>query len=258
MFNKFFATKSFYFSSEYDLTQPFSKNASRAFKIKKEEHDERFYYNSAFTNKLRELGYQNWIQPFICGLVEQRLLNINRKSICFIIISRRDKSRAGMRFISRGADDSGNVSNFAETEQILTFLNDDNYEIFTYLQTRGSIPLLWKQSPNLKWTPSVVINNNLIKSKSAFENHMFKLKKAYKENFLINLIDKKGSQKRIGEALSDMIRSFNDPSVKYTWFDFHDECKKMQYHNLSRLVNEVATSIKDYKYGHYKVRKTVE
>lgn len=257
MFEKFFSTKSFYFSSEYDLTHPFSVSAAKAFKIRKEDFDERFYYNSAFTTKLRDLGLTNWIQPFICGLVEQKLMNISQKALSFVIISRRDKSRAGMRFISRGADPAGNVSNFAETEQILSFINDDSYDIFTYLQTRGSIPVIWKQTPNLKWSPTLIIESNPIKNKNAFENHMVKIKKAYKENYLINLIDKKGSQKKIGDCFTDMIRAYNDPSIKYTWFDFHAECKNMEYHNLSRLVNEALESIQKFKYGQYKVYITV-
>jgi len=36
-----------------------------------------------------------------------------------MIISRRDKRRAGMRFISRGTDLDGNPSNMGEQEQIV-------------------------------------------------------------------------------------------------------------------------------------------
>ena len=158
-----------------------------------------------------------------------------------------------MRFISRGSDAAGNVSNFAETEQILSFANDDSYDVYTYLQTRGSIPMVWKQTPNLKWSPALILESNEQKNRNAFENHMMKMKKAYKENYIINLIDKKGSQKKIGDCFSTLVRGLNDSSVKYTWFDFHAECKNMQYHNLSRLVNEVIESIQKFKYGHYKV-----
>ena len=28
----------------------------------------------------------------------------------------------------------------------------------------------------------------------------------------------------------------NDPYVEYVWFDFHGECKKMKWENLSKLV----------------------
>lgn len=255
MFEKFFSTKSFYFSADYDLTNPFSTSVSRSFRSG--DYNERYYYNSAFTGKLKEHGLEHWVQPFICGLVEQRLLTVNQKALSFILISRRDKTRAGMRFISRGSDAAGNVSNYVETEQILTFINDDSYEVYTYLQTRGSIPIIWKQSPNLKWSPTLMIESNLMKNKSAFKYHIDKIKKSYGENYIINLIDKKGSQKRIGEFFTEMIRTENDSMIKYVWFDFHDECKKMQWHNLSKLVNEVLESIQKYRYGQYRVYKTV-
>lgn len=143
MFQKYFLTKSFYFSNEYDLTRPFSHSVLRGFNSR--EFDDRFYYNGSFTERLREQGFESWVQPFICGLIEQKHLTINQKAVSFILISRRDKCRAGMRFISRGADAMGNVSNYAETEQILSFISEDYYEIYTYLQTRGSIPFIWKQ-----------------------------------------------------------------------------------------------------------------
>jgi hypothetical protein len=256
MFEKYFLTKSFYFSNDYDLTRPFSHSALRGFNAK--DYEERFYYNSAFTAKLKEHGLDYWVQPFICGLVEQKLLTINQKAISFILISRRDKSRAGMRFISRGSDSQGNVSNFAETEQILTFINDDSYEVFTYLQTRGSIPIIWKQAPNLKWSPSLMIESNPMKNKSAFKYHIDRMKKSYGENYLINLIDKKGSQKIIGEFFTEMVKTENDPKIKYTWFDFHAECKKMQWHNLSKLMNEILEAVQKYKYGQFRVYKTVK
>lgn len=255
MFEKYFQTKSFYFSHDYDLTRPFSVAASRSFR--KGDYDDRFYYNSAFTEKLREHNLEHWVEPFICGLVVQKLLNINQKAINFILISRRDKMRAGMRFISRGSDSQGNVSNFAETEQILTFLNDDSYDVYCYLQTRGSIPVIWRQSPSLKWSPKLLIESNLMKNKSAYKYHMDKQKKLYGENHLINLIDKKGSQKIIGEFFTEMVKTENDPQIKYSWFDFHAECKKMQWHHLSKLVNEAIDSIQKYKYGQYRVSKTV-
>jgi hypothetical protein len=255
MFDRYFQTKSFYFSQDYDLTRPFSVSASRTFRLG--DYDDRFYYNSAFTGKLREHNLEHWVQPFICGLVEQRLLNINQKALSFILISRRDKSRAGMRFISRGADTQGNVSNFAETEQLLTFLNDDSYDVYSYLQTRGSIPLIWRQPPNLKWSPKLLIESNAMKNKSAYKYHIDRQKKLYGDNHLVNLIDKKGSQKIIGEAFSERVKTENDPAIKYSWFDFHAECKNMQWHHLSKLVNEVVDSIQKFKYGQYKVYKTV-
>ena len=255
MFQKIFTTKSLYFSPNYDITRPFSYSVKTAFKHS--DQDERFFYNEPHVARFTQSGIHHLVQPFISGLVEQRIMNINQKAINFIIISRRDKTRAGFRFISRGSDSMGNVSNFAETEQIISFMNEDHFDVYTYLQTRGSIPIVWKQTPNLKWSPPVAIENNEMRMKNVSMQHLSKMLNAYKDNHLINLIDKKGSQKKIGELMTRMVESFGNQRIRYTWFDFHAECAKMQWHNLGKLVSLIQQSLSEYKYGHFKVFKRV-
>jgi len=46
---------------------------------------------------------------------------------------------AGTRYNARGLDDEGNVANYVETEQIITFKN----YISSFFQIRGSVPLFW-------------------------------------------------------------------------------------------------------------------
>jgi hypothetical protein len=41
----------------------------------------------------------------------------------------------------------------------------------------------------------------------------------------------------------------NDPDVEYVWFDFHGECKKMKWENLSKLVVQVKDKM--VAYGHF-------
>ena len=48
-------------------------------------------------------------------------MEINGKKFEFSLISRRSCLNAGTRFNVRGTDDDGNVANFVETEQILTY-----------------------------------------------------------------------------------------------------------------------------------------
>lgn len=60
-----------------------------------------------------------------------------------ILISRKDITRNGRRFIARGADSEGNVANMVETEQMLIYDDNEFYRVATYLQVRGSIPLVW-------------------------------------------------------------------------------------------------------------------
>jgi G:T-mismatch repair DNA endonuclease (very short patch repair protein) len=74
------------------------------------------------------------------------------------LISRKNIFRNGRRFITRGADLQGNVANMVETEQIVIFNDDSIFKVASYVQTRGSIPLIWSQKPDLRWTPKISIN----------------------------------------------------------------------------------------------------
>ena len=140
----------------------------------------------------------------------------------------------------RGLDRDGNAANFCETEQIITYKRSDGtFTIASHLQIRGSIPLLWKMKPNIKWTPSVVVNSNFDESYQAALKHVNATTKKYQKQYFINLIDKKGSQDRIGKKFTEMIKSLKNPNIEYTWFDFHGECKNMKWENLSKLVKEV-------------------
>jgi hypothetical protein len=56
---------------------------------------------------------------------------------------------------------------------------------------------------------------------------------------MLNLIDKKGTQKRMGEYFDKMHKSIGDHNMILVWFDFHAECKNMKYENLSKLLDIV-------------------
>jgi hypothetical protein len=71
----------------------------------------------------------------------------------------------------------------------------------------------------------------------------------YGPQYLVNLIDKKGSQGRIGDAFTKLHRSLEDTDLSYVWFDFHGECKNMKWENLSKLVDICSQKLKDY--GHF-------
>ena len=70
----------------------------------------------------------------------------------------------------------------------------------------------------------------------------------YSKQYWVNLIDKKGSQDRIGKKMTMMHQNLKNPDIEYTWFDFHGECKKMKWENLSKLVNIVKEKMLGYGY----------
>lgn len=98
-------------------------------------------------------------------VLEFKETSINGRSMLFGLISRRNRFRAGTRYFSRGIDREGNVSNFNETEQVV--LLDAQSEKasgavrgdirFSYVQTRGSVPVYWAEINNLRYKPDLKI-----------------------------------------------------------------------------------------------------
>lgn len=116
------------------------------------------------------LRSQNLPLTFFNAVLEFKHASINGRNFLFGLISRRNRYRAGTRYFSRGIDQSGNVSNFNETEQIV-LLDAQNGggaagasggavrgDIrFSYVQTRGSVPVYWAEINNLRYKPDLKI-----------------------------------------------------------------------------------------------------
>lgn len=78
----------------------------------------------------------------------------------------------------------------------------------------------------------------------------------YPNQVLVNLIDKKGTQKMLGEYYTALVSGLKNQKIKYIWFDFHHECKKMKYENLSKLLNEMKDELKKDGYFHCELLKS--
>ena len=60
------------------------------------------------------------------------------------------------------------------------------------------------------------------------------------------MIDKKGSQQKIGNKFTELFDKLKDSTLSYTWFDFHGECKKMKWENLRKLLAIVDEELTNY------------
>jgi hypothetical protein len=94
--------------------------------------------------------------------------------------------------------------------------------IFSFVQTRGSMPFKWEQKPDMKWSPKCTIIGDKRVNSELCKKHIDDLKKGYENICLINLIDKSGSQKTLGTQFQELINGLGDNSLKWVWFDFHD------------------------------------
>lgn len=250
-------SKTFYFSYDYDLTLPVQKIASLDGPSKSlqkwERADEKFFWNKYLCESLIKSEAHEYILPVVNGYIEGSMVTLDGKKFDYIIISRRDKRRAGTRFNTRGLDDKGNAVNFVETEQILSYWDSNSFHIFSHLQIRGSIPLIWQQKPNLLWMPRPKISSSSKINASAAELHFTDLYNAYGSVSLINLIDKKGAQNMIGTIFTNLYELQKSKRLSYVWFDFHHECKNMKYENLKKLITEIDQHIEEFAWCEVKV-----
>mmetsp|Transcript_18872 Transcript_18872/g.18861 ORF Transcript_18872/g.18861 Transcript_18872/m.18861 type:complete len:326 (+) Transcript_18872:758-1735(+) len=106
--------------------------------------------------------------------------------------------------------------------------------------------MLWSQKPNLAWSPKPKINGSVQQNEESSGLHLTELMEKYGEVTLVNLIDKKGSQKAIGTAFTDLYHVHSNEKLNYEWFDFHGECKKMKWENIAKLLHSVSKKIESY------------
>jgi hypothetical protein len=251
MLDNFFANKTLYFSYDYDLTSNLQGYCQG--KMTREEWKSRFYYSESLMQDFIKGRHFDWIAPVISGLVDIQHTLINNILCDFILISRRCRQRAGMRFISRGSDLDGNTSNFAETEQIFVVnRKPTEQQAFSFVQIRGSIPLLWKQKPDMKWEPRGTTYATDDQNIEVCKKHVSKHAKEYGTQVYVNLIDKKGkTQKFIGDQFTKTmqeVQRVSQDKVRYIWFDFHQECKGMKYQNLSKLLSDMNAEMDEIRF----------
>ena len=108
--------------------------------------------------------------------------------------------------------------------------------------------MVWTMKPNLAWAPPVIVSGNFDESFQAAKNHFKETNADYQKQYLINLIDKKGSQLKIGNKFTEIIKQLNDPALNYVYFDFHGECKNMKWENLSKLMTIIGSELDSNSY----------
>lgn len=159
-----------------------------------------------------------------------------------------------MRWLTRGCDLDGNTANTAQTELIFFTDIEGKEYVFSHVQLRGSIPYLWNQDPDLKWEPKCTIHPNDKLNSDMMAKNYEDIKRSYPNATMINLIDKKKTQKMIGSYFQKLHNELSDPTMHFVWFDFHAECKKMKYENLAKLLDIIANDIQNFGYFHMEVQ----
>ncbi|CAH1957103.1 unnamed protein product [Acanthoscelides obtectus] len=233
------STPFFYFSYTYDITHTIQRlhdiNPDFWQQSIVERADPRFVWNNNLLNPFRSVPAKRFCLPLLHGFISINQCVINGNGFTWSIISRRSILRAGTRWFRRGVDRDGNVANFVETEQIVEFQGDRA----SFVQIRGSIPLFWQQSPDLRYKPPpTLLDIDPNEHHSACLKHLEDTATLYGKQVLVNLVDQKGAEGRLEQAFRDAVTSISYPGVKYEPFDFHAECRKMRWDRLSILIGK--------------------
>ncbi|KAJ1355921.1 hypothetical protein KIN20_013511 [Parelaphostrongylus tenuis] len=252
MLQSVISSSGFYFSFSLDLSrslQWLSENGTPLFKQTSmiDRADDRFVWNAYLLSRLRLIQHTSrFCLPVIHGFYGEVHHCINGQQFKLSLISRRSKYRAGVRFYKRGVSMDGHPANFVETEQIVETLSSRGRKLTSFLQLRGSIPLLWSQRPNLKWQPMPTMKAS-DDQLGAYVRHFENQRKTYGGNHVIvNLLNQVGREKKIGSELERIVRQANLSFVRYYPFDFHKECQAMQWHRLSLLRDQLLPEISNF------------
>ncbi|KAF8478731.1 SacI homology domain-containing protein [Russula ochroleuca] len=215
--------------------------------------DRQFWWNEHLSKPFIDAGLHPYILPLVQGYFQVASFSIPQDSepvepgdtthIDYIIMSRRSRDRAGLRYQRRGIDDEAHVANFVETETITRVDRDNVTNVFSYVQIRGSIPLFWTQTgPGLKPPPQLSSETTHERNMRSFIRHFKRTLPIYGPHTIVNLAEQHGKEGVVTNAYREYAEEAQLSNVKYCQYDFHAETKGMKYENISKLITQLERS----------------
>ncbi|XP_058108077.1 phosphoinositide phosphatase SAC6-like isoform X2 [Magnolia sinica] len=205
--------------------------------------DPRYLWNNYMLEVLIEKKLDPYLLPVVQGSFQNFQAAIGKDIIDVTLIARRCTRRTGTRMWRRGADPDGYVANFVETEQIM---HSKGYTA-SFVQIRGSIPVLWEQIVDLTYKPKFEIVRPEEGPRVA-ERHFLDLRKRYGSVLAVDLVNTHGSEGRLREKYADAMQNIFSDDIRYVHFDFHQICGHIHFDRLSILYDQIADFLKKNGY----------
>ncbi|KAI9184197.1 hypothetical protein H9P43_003250 [Blastocladiella emersonii ATCC 22665] len=156
-----------------------------------------------------------------------------------LLIARRSCRRGGRRYLHRGLDHAGHAANSVEIEQIVISTNDESIQTSSFVQFRGSVPLVWTQS-GLSPKPDIVLSPSADAQRTAMREHFARQLTQYGAVRIVNLLESAGREGALSDAYRDTLAGLGLDRVQYTEFDFHRECAGLRFENVAKLIELLA------------------
>jgi len=216
--------------------------------------DQTFFWNDNLARPLLESGMDRFVPTLFLGFVKEMkgldMSTPHRTHIATItLIARRAVKRAGCRQWRRGISSSGDVANFAETEQIVTIEGLPSGPVSSsFVQVRGSIPILWSQAPNLKYKIPIRIAPSSYTA-PVFAKHVDSLLTKYKKCVAINLANQTGREGKLSNEYKSQANQLEGrEDFRLVAFDFHKHCGATNYAKLAMLWGDISTELSSFGY----------
>ncbi|TYK12482.1 phosphoinositide phosphatase SAC7-like [Cucumis melo var. makuwa] len=195
----------------------------------------RFLWNNYLLEVLIDSKLDPYLLPVIQGSFQNFQAAIGKDIVDVTLIARRCTRRTGTRLWRRGADSDGYVANFVESEQIIQLHG------FTasFVQVRGSIPLLWEQIVDLTYKPKFELVK-LEESPRVADRHFLDLRKKYGAVLAVDLVNGHGAEGRLSEKFANAMQQITGDDVRYLHFDFHHICGHVHFERLSILFEQIS------------------
>lgn len=239
------STPGLYYSYETDLTlnlqQTWKLAEGRAKKPLWKQADPRFVWNRHLLEELIECKLDAFVIPVVQGSFQTINFTLKSSPAKITLISRRCTRRLGTRMWRRGANFDGDTANFVETEQLLEIEGFRS----SFLQVRGSIPLLWEQIVDLSYKPRIKIISHE-ETPKVVARHFHDLTQRYGETLAVDLTDKHGDEGQLSLAYENEMQKV--PQVRYVSFDFHRYSGKSNTDNLQPLYDQISEDIEKKGY----------
>lgn len=232
------------------------RNADTPTKQAWQQAEPRFFWNRFLAQPLTESPAPEvgrFVVPLIMGTLQQLpgLPLGPARTLSITLIARRSSQRPGVRHWRRGANPQGAVANQVETEQLVEVKADDGSQplVSSFVQMRGSIPLLWSQIPNIKYKPATELAP-LEASERAFDAHIKDLLSVYENVVAINLANQHGSEGLLGTAFIRENTRFGGKTsgLRLVSFDFHKVCGTRHYERMDQLWDQIVGDFDAFSY----------
>ncbi|KAG9318553.1 hypothetical protein JVU11DRAFT_645 [Chiua virens] len=218
-----------------------------------------FWWNEWLSKPFVEAGMHSYVLPIVQGYFQVSSFDLPSTSslserdsvsrVDYLVASRRSRYRAGLRYQRRGVDEEAHVANFVETETIMRIKRSEIANVFSFVQTRGSIPLYWTQSGyNMKPPPVLSPQCTSEQNSDAMKRHLQRTIAVYGPHTIVNLAEQTGKESTLTNAYKSYAKRMENKNIRYCEYDFHRETRGMKYENIMKLIDALGRAFESQGY----------